>query len=85
MDWSFIYGQSKKIKIMDKYLKWVATLFLMIGVGANSLAIYPAGPLFTLAGGLTWLIVSIMWKEAALITTNIVLSVEELTSLCGVV
>ena len=59
---------------LDKYLKWVATLFLMIGVGANSLAIYPAGPLFTLAGGLTWLIVSIMWREAALITTNVVLS-----------
>ena len=46
----------------------------MIGVGANSLAIYPLGPLATLAGGLTWLIVSIMWKEAALITTNLVLS-----------
>ena len=59
---------------MDKYLKWIATAFLMIGVGANSLAIYPAGPIFTLAGGLTWLIVSIMWKEAALITTNLVLS-----------
>ena len=59
---------------MDKYLKWVATAFLMIGVGANSLAFYPAGALFTLAGGLTWLIVSIMWKEAALITTNLVLS-----------
>ena len=59
---------------MDKYLKWIATGFLMIGVGANSLAIYPLGPLATLAGGLTWLIVSIMWKEAALITTNLVVS-----------
>ena len=61
--------------VLTIYLKWVATALLMIGVGANSLAIYPAGPLFTLAGGLTWLIVSIMWREAALITTNIVLSV----------
>ena len=59
---------------MDKYLKWIATGFLMIGVGANSLAIYPLGPLATLAGGLTWLAVSIMWREAALITTNAVLS-----------
>ena len=59
---------------MDKYLKWIATGFLMIGVGANSLAIYPLGPLAALAGGLCWLAVSIMWKEAALITTNIVLS-----------
>ncbi len=46
----------------------------MVGVGANSLAIYPLGPLATLAGGLCWLAVSIMWKEAALITTNLVLS-----------
>jgi hypothetical protein len=59
---------------MDKYLKWIATGFLMIGVGANSLAIYPLGPLATLAGGLSWLAVSIMWREAALITTNAVLS-----------
>ena len=49
---------------MDKYLKWIATGFLMIGVGANSLAIYPLGPLATLAGGLCWLSVSIMWREA---------------------
>jgi len=27
-----------------------------------------------LFGGMTWLIVSIMWREAALITTNIVLA-----------
>jgi len=46
----------------------------MVGVGANSLAIYPLGPLATLVGGLCWLAVSIMWKEAALITTNLVLS-----------
>ena len=59
---------------MDKYLKWIATGFLMVGVGANSLAIYPLGPLATLVGGLCWLAVSIMWKEAALITTNLVLS-----------
>ena len=46
----------------------------MLGVGANSLAISPLGPIATLAGGLCWLAVSIMWREAALITTNLVLS-----------
>ena len=59
---------------MDKYLKWVATGFLMIGAALNSLNIYPWGPIANLFGGGTWLIVSIMWKEAALITTNLVLS-----------
>jgi|TARA_B110000971_G_C19784324_1_gene396813 hypothetical protein len=59
---------------MDKYLKWIATGFLMIGAGANSVGMYPLGPIATLTGGLCWLVVSIMWKEAALITTNVVLS-----------
>ena len=59
---------------MDKYLKWIATGFLMIGAALNSLNIYPYGPLVNLLGGLVWLSVSIMWKEAALITTNIVLA-----------
>ena len=36
--------------------------------------IYPWGPIANLFGGMTWLIVSIMWREAALITTNIVLA-----------
>ena len=58
---------------MDSYLKWIATGFLMIGAALNSLNIYPLGPIMNLFGGLTWLVVSIMWKEAALITTNIVL------------
>ena len=59
---------------MDKYLKWIATGFLMIGAACNSLNIYPIGPIATLVGGLCWLTVSIMWREAALITTNLVLS-----------
>ena len=59
---------------MDKYLKWVATGFLMIGAACNSVGLYPWGPITTLVGGLCWLVVSIMWREAALITTNVVLS-----------
>ena len=37
---------------MDKYLKWIATGFLMIGAACNSLNIYPIGPIATLIGGL---------------------------------
>jgi len=46
---------------------------LIIGAALNSLNIYPYGPLMNLAGGGVWLIVALMWREAALITTNIVL------------
>jgi hypothetical protein len=66
---------------MDKYLKWIATGFLMIGAACNSLNIYPIGPIATLVGGMCWLTVSIMWREAALITTNIVLSTITLVGL----
>lgn len=58
----------------DTYLKWIATALLVIGAALNSLNIYPYGPLINLMGGFVWLIVSIMWKEAALITTNVVLA-----------
>jgi len=58
---------------IDQILKWVATGFLIVGAALNSLNIYPWGPIVNLLGGFTWLIVSIMWKEAALITTNVVL------------
>jgi len=58
---------------IDQILKWVATGFLIIGSALNSLNIYPYGPLVNLLGGFTWLIVSIMWREASLITTNVVL------------
>tara|TARA_B110000259_G_C13812782_1_gene321404 strand:+ start:383 stop:649 length:267 start_codon:yes stop_codon:yes gene_type:complete len=63
---------TKKYKI-DFYLKWLATGLLIIGAALNSLNIYPYGPLMNLAGGGVWLIVALMWREAALITTNIVL------------
>jgi len=59
---------------IDQTLKWVATGFLIVGAALNSLNIYPYGPLINLLGGFTWLSVSIMWREAALITTNVVLS-----------
>ena len=62
-------------------LKWIATGFLMIGAACNSLNIYPIGPIATLIGGLCWLTVSIMQREAALITTNLVLSTITLVGL----
>lgn len=59
----------------DTVLKWTATVLLVIGSGINSLGYYPAGPLILLAGGTIWLVVSIRWRETALIVTNSVMSV----------
>jgi len=55
------------------YLKWVGTAVLIVGTLINSLGYYPTGPLMLSAGGILWLIVSIRWREPALIATNAVM------------
>ena len=55
---------------LDQILKWVATAILILGTAVNSLGYYPLGPIILAVGGFIWLIVSIMWREWALIVTN---------------
>ena len=59
-----------------KTLKWLATAILIIGtfVNAGFPELYPIGPLLLASGGVVWLIVSFLWKEPALIVTNLVLT-----------
>ena len=59
----------------DTFLKWTATVILIIGTGVNALGFYPAGPMILVIGSFIWLIVSCMWNEPALIVTNLVLCV----------
>jgi len=49
---------------------------LIIGTFVNATFpnLYPLGPGLLALGGILWLIVSIMWKEPALIVTNGVLT-----------
>ena len=58
---------------LNSLLKWLGTVTLIIGTGINSLGYYPAGPVILLVGGIFWLIVSIRWREHALIVTNLVM------------
>lgn len=67
---------------MDQYLKWIATAILIAGTAVNSLGYYPAGPLILAVGGIIWLAVSIMWREASLIVTNGVMTATALIGLC---
>lgn len=60
---------------LNTVLKWLGTVTLIAGTAVNSLGYYPAGPLILLVGGLFWLIVSIRWREPALIVTNLVMFV----------
>lgn len=61
---------------VDQILKWVATATLIAGTVFNAgfPDLYPVGPLILAAGGYVWLVVSIMWKDWALIATNVVMS-----------
>lgn len=59
---------------MVELLKWSATAVLIVGTAVNSAGFYPLGPLLLILGGLLWLTVSIRWKDAALITTNAVMT-----------
>jgi hypothetical protein len=61
--------------MLDNILKWTATTLLIIGTGLNSVNIYPGGALLLAAGGTAWLVVSIRWREPALIATNAVMLV----------
>ena len=62
------------MKALDTKLKWIATAVLIVATALTSLNIYPLGPTLYLTGGLLWLVVSIMWKEPALIVTNLTLA-----------
>ena len=62
-------------------LKWLGTFTLILGTAVNSLGFYPLGPIILVVGGIFWLIVSVRWKEASLIVTNIVMTVTGISGL----
>ena len=66
----------------DNNLKWTATATLIVGTGVNSLGFYPEGPILLALGGVMWLIVSIKWREPALIVTNSIMLATGLAGLC---
>lgn len=61
-------------KSIDFYLKWIATVTLIVGIGFNSFGFYPLGPIILLLGGIIWFAVAVLWKDLALMMTNLVAS-----------
>ena len=74
------YSNTMNKNTMTNTLKWLGTLTLIVGVGFNSLNIYPLGPLIMCLGGVIWVIVGYMWREYSIIITNLELT---LVSLIG--
>ena len=55
------------------YVKWVATIIVLVGAVFNSLEITPVNFYFMLMGTALWFIVGMLWFDRALITLNAVI------------
>jgi len=69
------YSKRKRPKItpahgVSWYLKWIATIVILIGASFNSLEIVPINFYFMLTGTGLWFIVGMLWFDRALITLN---------------
>ncbi len=56
----------------DWYVKWIASVILLVGMILTAQNIYPINLFVNIAGLIGWLIVSIMWNDRALIVINAV-------------
>ena len=54
------------------YIKWVASIFLIIGMILASVNLFPYNIMVASIGVLGWLIVGILWHDRALIVLNAV-------------
>jgi len=62
-------------------IKWLATIAVITGTAFNSLGMYPQGPMVLVVAGILWVIVSVHWKDKALIITNGTLTIVSITGL----
>ena len=63
---------STPLHTRDWYLKWVASVILLVGMILTAQNIYPINLFVNITGLIGWLIVSIMWNDRALIIINAV-------------
>ena len=63
---------STPLHTKDWYLKWVASVILLVGMILTAQNIYPINLFVNITGLIGWLIVSIMWNDRALIIINAV-------------
>ena len=66
-------------KTKDWYIKWAASIVLIVGIILTSNNIYPLNLYFYIVGLTGWFIVGMIWNDRALIVIN-VLSLAILTN-----
>jgi fatty-acid desaturase len=57
-------------KTKDWYIKWVASVILIIGITLTANNIYPLNLFFDVVGLTGWFIVAMLWNDHALIVIN---------------
>ena len=59
---------------LDWYIKWVASVVILIGMALTSIQMTPLNLYFHLVGVLGWFVVGFMWHDRALMVVNSVAS-----------
>ena len=54
----------------DWYIKWVASIFILIGILLTSNGVFPINLIFHVTGLSGWFVVAMMWNDRALIVIN---------------
>ena len=70
-------GMTKLVKqtpthTLDWYIKWIASIILVVGVILTSNNIYPLNLIVHALGMFGWFIVAIIWNDRALLVINAV-------------
>ena len=70
-------GMTKLVKqtpthTLDWYIKWIASIILVVGVILTSNNIYPYNLMVHAVGMFGWFIVAIIWNDRALLVINAV-------------
>ena len=67
-----ILDKQTPIHTVDWYVKWVASIIIIISVILTSNNIYPLNLFFYAAGLSGWFIVALLWNDRALLVINAV-------------
>ena len=63
-------------KTLDWYIKWIATVFVLIGMSLRTTQEHMFADItVSMIGAAGWMVVGIMWKDKALILLNAVATV----------
>ena len=64
------FKKTTPLHTKDWYIKWAASLILLVGMLLTSNNVFPINLFFHVVGLSGWLIVAMMWNDRALIIIN---------------